>query len=586
MTIDDAGKLRFLRCGAAAVALAGVLAGCAGPGGSVPAIPGAVPAARAATLRAGLRDRKTALTVRFSIPRLKAPGSIGIAAFNAARTSRLFAATIATVPGNANCGTVVAGRFTCKVQLPPSGGDVSLDAKAFAGASGTGTATPLLARYDVQAPTTFSLGTAPASVAVTLLGNSIFAHGSAASGFEFGGVGPLAVQYLQVAALDARGDVVVAPGAPELALGSADTAHVSVSAVTGTLGRAFAVEPLAESSGPVKLVATATSGGTSVRATFGATMQPILYVIDCWNTTVSGYAPWAQSPIVTLDEYDDIAANSAMALDAKGNLYLANHVGAYPSQDGVVAFAPGKTKPFRKIANVNQAQFLAVDASGDIFVNENNQDVEEFTPAGGNVPSRVLSPSTSPSGIDTPYGLAVDPGGNLYVANGGGSVGVSVYAPGTSTTPTVTFASGTNAPQWLALDGAGKLYVASGGGNSVVQYAPPFSASSAPAKTFGSNATVSGPLAIAVDGNGNLYVVNGGNQTIVEFAAAGPVLRTITGMYFDGTNLVATDPLNRVYLPLEGPTQQANVYAPGTSTKPMTAYTQAMDGPMDVAVWP
>ena len=48
---------------------------------------------------------------------------------------------------------------------------------------------------------------------------------------------------------------------------------------------------------------------------------------------------------------------------------------------------------------------------------------------------------------------------------------------------------------------------------------------------------------------------------------------------------MTVDPMGNAYLPNEnGPT--IGVYAPGNSTTAALTYSQGLDGPMDVAVWP
>ena len=173
---------------------------------------------------------------------------------------------------------------------------------------------------------------------------------------------------------------------------------------------------------------------------------------------MSAYAPWSTTPILTLDSSTGIASNSAMALDAAGNLYLANYEA---SPDGaVLEFAPGGTSPSRTIGSLNDPNFIALDAQNDVFVSEGGSDVKEFTPGGGSTPSRTLSNATS--GLTSPAGLAVDAAGNLYVADTAGSV--SIFAPGTSETASAAMSAGMSAPQWVAFDPAGNLYVANSTG--------------------------------------------------------------------------------------------------------------------------
>ncbi|MBV8489190.1 MAG: hypothetical protein JO199_01580 [Candidatus Eremiobacteraeota bacterium] len=565
---------------AAACSLAAVLAGCAG--GAGPTLVPAVTAPAAGAMKA----RTTAsLTVAFRIPTSGTPGSIGISASAAPGGKRVAGATVNAMAKAGGCGAVANGWFTCAASITAAPGTYFLSAIAYAGRNAGGKSSVLFGGFAAAVQTgtnhvAFALGGTPSTVSVALVQPNVFASGTPATGFQLGGNGKLAVQHFAVAVQDALGNAIVGPQAPALSLTTASTSQLSIAAVAGTQGRYYSVMPLAQSRGA--LIVTASAG--TVHAKVKLTLQPILYVINCWNTTVTEYAPWSDAPIATITGYDDIGANSAMAVDSAGNLYLANHLPGAASTTGITVFAPGTTTPMRKIANVNDPQYLAVDASGDVFVNENNQDVLEFTPTGGSTPSRVLSTATSPSGIGSPYGLAVDGSGNLFVASSG--IGIAEYAAGTSTTPVHVLSTGMNQPQWPAFDGQGNLYVANYAGQNVTAYAPPFTNSTPVAHTFGSSATIGQPQAIAVDGNGNVYVVNLGNQNVVEFSSAGSLVRTISGLSLSGTNLVATDTMDNAYVPNENGYGSVGIYAPGSATSASSSYTKGFSGPMDVAIWP
>jgi hypothetical protein len=302
-----------------------------------------------------------------------------------------------------------------------------------------------------------------------------------------------------------------------------------------------------------------------------------LYEISCWNTTAAEFAPWSTDPLLTITSANGIFSNSAMVVDAAGNLYLANKGGA--PNGSVMEFAPGSATPFRTIAGLDTPTFLALDAAGDIFVTEQSK-VEEFTPSGGNTAFKTLTTS-----VDAPGGLAVDAAGNLYVANSSGTAGVSVFAPGkNATTPTFSISAGMSTPEWLAFDTTGNLYVGNVGGQNVTSYAAPFSATSAVLHTYGSSSNIDTLQAIAVDTHANVFVAN--SSSAVEFNAAQSVVRTIPNSGIGGTNLVTTDQMGNVYLPYQSDSPPSiSVYAPGKMS-PTLKYLGGLSGPMDVAVWP
>ena len=115
------------------------------------------------------------------------------------------------------------------------------------------------------------------------------------------------------------------------------------------------------------------------------------------------------------------------------------------------------------------------------MANEGNNTVSVFALRAAPPPPATLS------GLITPFALAVDAQGNVFVLNGNGTV--SVFAPG-STTPTRTL-TGLSNPGALAFDAQGNLYVANEGNNTVSVFAP---GSTTPTATL---TGLSGPDALA-----------------------------------------------------------------------------------------
>ena len=156
-----------------------------------------------------------------------------------------------------------------------------------------------------------------------------------------------------------------------------------------------------------------------------------------------------------------LAGPSAVALDAQGNLYVANE-----AANTVSVFAPGGTSPTRTLTGVSKPVALAIDAQGNLFVANGNftgTTVSVFAP-GSTSPTRTLT------GLSGPSALAFDAQGNLYVANFQFGT-VSVFAP-SSTSPTATL-KGVATARALAFDAQGNLYVASGFvGSTVSVFAP------------------------------------------------------------------------------------------------------------------
>jgi sugar lactone lactonase YvrE len=132
-----------------------------------------------------------------------------------------------------------------------------------------------------------------------------------------------------------------------------------------------------------------------------------------------------------------------------------------------------------------------------VYVADNFENTVFIFPAGGAYPSPV---GTVTDGLSGPQGLAVDPTGNLYVANTSNDT-VTMYPPG-SGSPSLTLHQDLTAPAAIALDPKGNVWVSNELGSNqgtVVEF---------PAGQTAPSTVISGinPLGLAFDGAGNLYV--------------------------------------------------------------------------------
>ena len=219
------------------------------------------------------------------------------------------------------------------------------------------------------------------------------------------------------------------------------------------------------------------------------------------------------SPIATISGSDaGLFSPKAIAVDSKGNIYVSNEGGIPPGPNierpgGVAIYPPGSNgnvKPSAMVrgADVNmqlpcadtccgndtgiQNPFgIAVDPRATIFVTTTSgcpqrlgESVRVF-PAGsnGNVrPGAVISGANT--GLDSPAGVAVDPRGNIYVANAGGygvgrsgfPTGIRIYTIGTNgNVPPIATISGSNTGlsgrnvRGIALDSKENIYITSDG---------------------------------------------------------------------------------------------------------------------------
>ncbi len=157
---------------------------------------------------------------------------------------------------------------------------------------------------------------------------------------------------------------------------------------------------------------------------------------------------------------------SALAADISGNL-------AIDSPNGpILVFAPGATQPsWTFTTGIDNSTFLAFDSSGDLYaanLGQHDEDAGSVTVYAKGISSPIR---TITNGIAKPSALAFDSAGNLYVLNACAlnssdecvqTPAVTVYAPGGSS-PIRTITNGVEGSGGLALDPSGNLYVANEG---------------------------------------------------------------------------------------------------------------------------
>jgi serine/threonine protein kinase, bacterial len=232
-----------------------------------------------------------------------------------------------------------------------------------------------------------------------------------------------------------------------------------------------------------------------------------IYVADAGNNVIRLISPlgmvstFAGTGVAgAADGTDTAKFNSPLgvATDKAGNVYVAdyeNDLIRKISPAGTVSTIAGKTgiagaaDGLDTAARFNLPESLAVDVSGNIYVADNgNNLIRKITPAGivstiaGNGQPSFADGSGSAASFNSPFGIAVDAAGNIYVADSGNNrirkitpagavstfAGNGVKGANDATGAAATF----NTPSGVAIDAAGNVYVADENNNLIRKITP------------------------------------------------------------------------------------------------------------------
>jgi DNA-binding beta-propeller fold protein YncE len=201
----------------------------------------------------------------------------------------------------------------------------------------------------------------------------------------------------------------------------------------------------------------------------------------------------------------------------------ANYVAANPV---VTLVSSGLSSPYG----------VAVDGAGNVYIADSGDNEIKKWSAANNTVNTLVS-----LGVSSPFGVAADGAGNVYIADSGDNE-IEKWSAANDTMATLV-PLGLNHPYGVALDSAGNVYIADTFNNAIKEW----TAANNTVTTLVSSG-LNEPSGVAVDGAGNVYIADSGNNAIKEWMAAND---TVTPLVSSGLNYpfgVAVDGAGNVYI--------------------------------------
>ena len=242
-----------------------------------------------------------------------------------------------------------------------------------------------------------------------------------------------------------------------------------------------------------------------------------VYIADTGNNRILKETWSAGSYIQSTIPTSSLNSPGGVAVDGAGNIYIADTdnqrvLKETPTSGGytesVIASFP--------LYSGNWILSVAVDGSGNVYFSSGAEIVYVETLSAGNYTQSNLQTSSSQIG-----GLAVDGGGNIYVADlGNKQILIEVPSAGGYTESTVSISGPVIPnPMGVAVDAMGNIYIPIDYVvNSTLYSAVLKEALSAGSYTQSTIATspLDRPSGVAVDGSGNVYIVDDGDFIVLK----------------------------------------------------------------------
>lgn len=253
----------------------------------------------------------------------------------------------------------------------------------------------------------------------------------------------------------------------------------------------------------------------------------VTVTVNANNTTTTTYASSGVPIDNSLECYVTVTFNPTAsgtrgaqlrATTAGGQVYNFTLSGV---GNGAQIAVDGGTPTPLSVAGLGSAGSVAIDPAGNVYVADTANNQILVSPAGGKAPYTVGT------GLKAPLGVAVDAGSNVYVSDSGNNRIVKIAAGSTTQT---TLTTNVKSPHGLAVDSFGNVFVADTGNARVVEIPAFGDLSVAPLLGYSGAQAIVTPVGVAVDKSGNIYVADLGNTNgLIKFRAGAGDLQAALG---------------------------------------------------------
>jgi streptogramin lyase len=274
-----------------------------------------------------------------------------------------------------------------------------------------------------------------------------------------------------------------------------------------------------------------------------------------------------------------------LAADATGNIWVANggvyslsgngasgganRISKFSATGSAVTGASGYTG-----GGVTTPFGLAIDPSGNVWTTNGSSTLSKFSSAGAAVSG---AGGYTGGGLAGPYGIAINGTGFVWAANG---TSLSEFQNGGTAQTGSPFGSGGTNYYCIAIDGSGNVWVTDEKNPGDVRE---LSSAGALLGTF-SAGSQNGSWGVAIDSGAHVWIANSGNNSVTELTSAGALVSSYTGGGLNKPLSLAVDGLGNVWVANQGGNSVTELTNSGVAVSPTTGYNGVISAPFGIAV--